>query len=100
MDQSIEPTSRAARDGRRNPAMPFDRAALAKAIAETSVAVPQRDEFRKAVVPLFQKVLSEGHARARAALEAGGRGMACARFLCDLEDELIRAIHDCVTRHI
>ena len=100
MDQSIEPTSRTARDARRNPGAPFDRAALAKAIAETSTAVPQRDEFRKAVVPLFQKVLTDGHARAREALEAGGRGLACARFLCDLEDELIRAIHDCVTRHI
>ncbi|MCB1543009.1 MAG: nucleotidyltransferase domain-containing protein, partial [Rhodoblastus sp.] len=100
MDQSIEPTSRLPRDGRRNPGAPFDRAALAKRIARLSAEVAQRDEFRKAVVSLFQQVLTDGHARAREALEAGGRGLACARFLCDLEDELIRAIHDCVTRHI
>ena len=100
MDQSAEPNSRTVRDTRRIAGPPFDRAALAKAIADLSAAVPSRDEFRKAVVPLFQQVLTDGHARAREALEAGGRGLACARFLCDLEDELIRAIYDCVTRHV
>ena len=100
MDQTTEPPSRIARDTRRVSGAPFDRAALSKALSDLSVAVPQRDEFRKAVVPLFLEVLTEGHARARATLEAGGRGLACAGFLCDLEDELIRAIHECVTRHI
>ncbi len=100
MDQSIEPTIGAARDGRRSVGAPLDRGALARAIADLSAEIAPRDAFRKAVVPIFQKALTEGHARAREMLEAGGRGLACARFLCDLEDELIRAIYDCVTRHV
>jgi len=100
MDQSIEQTSRSARDGRRHAGAPLDRAALAKAIADLSAEIAPRDAFRKAVVPLFQQALADGHARAREMLEAGGRGLACARFLCALEDELIRAICDCVKRHI
>ena len=100
MDPNFEPVSRTAREPRRIVGAPFDRAALAQAIADLSAKIRERDEFRKAVVPLFQQVLTEGHVRAREALEAGGRGLACARFLCDLEDELIRAIYDCVTRHV
>ncbi|MFV0280766.1 MAG: [protein-PII] uridylyltransferase [Rhodoblastus sp.] len=79
---------------------PFDRAALETAIAALSAEVGSRDAFRKAVVPLFQTVLTHGRDRARSMLESGGRGLACARFICDLEDELIRAIYNCVTRHI
>ncbi len=100
MDQSTNSVGRAPDPRRVNAGAPLDRQAIAAAIAEISDRIGPRDEFRKAVAPVFQQALLDGHARARQALEAGGRGLACARFLSALEDELIRAIYDCVTRHI
>ena len=79
---------------------PIDRSELAGRLATLHAKFRDRDEFRKAAVELFQAALAAGHERARQTLEAGGRGLACARFLSELEDELIRAIHDFVTRYI
>ena len=56
--------------------------------------------FRLAAVDLFRTVLEEGWAEARQALESGGSGRACAERLSDLEDQLIRALHDMARRHV
>ncbi len=55
---------------------------------------------RTAVVELIRAALNVGRARARAQLEAGGGGMACARQLSGLEDELIGAIYDYVVTYV
>ena len=44
------------------------------------------------VGPLMLKALTDGHAHARAALEAGGKGVDCAAELSALEDEIVRAV--------
>ena len=55
---------------------------------------------RAAVVEILRAALDQGHAVARARLEAGGRGLACARFLSGLEDEIIRALYHYVVSHV
>jgi [protein-PII] uridylyltransferase len=54
--------------------------------------------FRRGAVEAFAAALEAGRAEARRALEAGGRGRACASALSDLEDEIIRAVHDMAAR--
>ena len=79
----------------------IDRAALDARIAEAAQALGGKTpEFRKAAVEAFTAALTEGTAVARAALEANGSGMACGAHLAFLEDELLRAIHACVTTYI
>ena len=75
------------------------RAALEQPVAELC-RVERGHARRTAVVELFRETLSEGRARARAALEARGSGMDCARDLSTLEDELIGAIYDYVVRYV
>ena len=56
--------------------------------------------FRLAAVDLFRTVLDEGRAEARQTLEEGGSGRGCAERLSDLEDQLIRALHDMARRFV
>jgi len=56
--------------------------------------------FRLAAVDLFRTVLDEGRAEARQTLEEGGSGRSCAERLSDLEDQLIRALHDMARRFL
>ena len=58
------------------------------------------DILRKAVVDRLRSALDIGREKARAWLEADGRGMACATQISLLEDEIIRAIHRYVTRYV
>ncbi len=48
----------------------------------------------------FARLLAEGREIARARLEARGSGLACARLISGLEDELIGAIYDYVVRYV
>ena len=48
--------------------------------------------------PLSRAALEEGRAEARRVLEEGGKGLACAARISDLEDEIIGAIHDLALR--
>src|ERR1700678_3889144 len=54
--------------------------------------------FRLAAVDLFRTVLDGGRAEAQKTLEEGGSGRSCAERLSDLEDQLIRALHDMARR--
>ena len=56
--------------------------------------------FRKALVDLLRQTLAQGHQEARSRLEAQGRGLDCARWLSELEDDLIRIIHDYVITYV
>ncbi len=68
-------------------------------IAAICEEAPAPATARPQVIDELRAALEEGRAVARSALEAGGKGLACARFLSDFEDELIRAIFRYVTRY-
>ncbi|NUJ79533.1 [protein-PII] uridylyltransferase [Methylocystis sp. FS] len=75
------------------------RQALAPAIA--AICKRERGHARRtAIVELFRSALAEGREIARVRLEARGSGLACARLISGLEDELIGAIYDYVVRYV
>lgn len=76
------------------------RTELGEKIAAASREARSSDNLRASVVELLRATLGEGHRKARAFLDATGQGMACARYLSDLEDEIIGAIYDYVVRHV
>ncbi|PWB91708.1 [protein-PII] uridylyltransferase [Methylocystis sp. MitZ-2018] len=75
------------------------RQALAPAVA--AICKGERGHARRtAIVELFRSALAEGREIARVRLEARGSGLACARLISGLEDELIGAIYDYVVRYV
>lgn len=76
------------------------REGLRPAIALICASACNEVERRSAVIDLLRDALAQGRARVRAKLEAGGRGTACGRLLCELEDELIGAIYDYVVGYV
>jgi [protein-PII] uridylyltransferase len=82
------------------PAQLFDRAAIAKAIAQAHAAGVGGDDLRKHAVALFRAALELGRARARAVFEATSGGLACAGNLAKIEDELICALYDFVVTYL
>ncbi|WP_018407548.1 [protein-PII] uridylyltransferase [Methylocystis rosea] len=75
------------------------RQALAPSVA--AICKGERGHARRtAIVELFRSALAEGREIARARLEARGSGLACARLISGLEDELIGAIYDYVVRYV
>ncbi|ULO24664.1 [protein-PII] uridylyltransferase [Methylocystis sp. SB2] len=75
------------------------RQALAPSVA--AICKGERGHARRtAIVELFRSVLAEGREIARVRLEARGSGLACARLISGLEDELIGAIYDYVVRYV
>ncbi|HUO53558.1 MAG TPA: [protein-PII] uridylyltransferase, partial [Rhodoblastus sp.] len=78
-----------------------DRAALDARIAQLAEQHGgETPDFRKAVVEVLSETLTRGAAVARVALENKGSGLACGAHLAFVEDEVIRAIHQCVVKHI
>jgi [protein-PII] uridylyltransferase len=76
---------------------------LRQALAPAVAAICKRERGharRTAIVELFRSALAEGREIARARLEARGSGLACARLISGLEDELIGAIYDYVVRYV
>ncbi|HEY8261475.1 MAG TPA: [protein-PII] uridylyltransferase [Methylosinus sp.] len=104
-DMPATPAPRDQRETKLSPARPQApsaaglRATLGDRIAAAGEGAKPAEQ-RAAVVELLRATLAEGHENARAFLEAGGRGMACARYLSDLEDEIIGAIYDYVVRFV
>ena len=88
-----------ARRGRSAPADLFDRDEVETKLERLRAKI-KNDEaaFRRGAVEVFAAALEAGRAEAQRALEEGGRGRACARALSDLEDEIIRAVHDMAVR--
>lgn len=54
--------------------------------------------FRQTAVGLLVAALEEGRAEARRLLEDGGKGLACAARISDLEDDIIVAVHGLALR--
>ncbi|RNJ49290.1 [protein-PII] uridylyltransferase [Methylocystis hirsuta] len=76
---------------------------LRQALAPAVAAICKRERGharRTAIVELFRSALADGREIARARLEARGSGLACARLISALEDELIGAIYDYVVRYV
>ena len=76
---------------------------LRQALAPAVAAICKRERGharRTAIVELFRSALAEGREIARARLEKRGSGLACARLISALEDELIGAIYDYVVRYV
>jgi [protein-PII] uridylyltransferase len=75
-------------------------ARLQAEIAALRERIADSESFRQAGVALVAAALEEGRAEARRALEEGGKGLACAARISDLEDEIIVAIHDLASRAV
>ncbi len=57
-------------------------------------------DFRQAGLKLVAAALEEGRDEARRLLEQGGKGMACAERLSELQDDVIAAIHALALREV
>lgn len=78
----------------------FDRPAVLAQLAALhdaagDAAIPHFD-----LVTIFRDSLAEARAKIRRDLEEGGDGLRCARYLSDIEDELIRTLYDYVVRFV
>ncbi len=82
------------------PAELFDRADIARAIANAHAGGMDRDDLRRHAIDLFRQALEAGRDRARQAFEARSAGLACAGNLARIEDELIRALYDFVVTYL
>ena len=76
------------------------RAEMLERIGESCDGAATPESCRAGVVEMLRAALDQGHAVARARLEAGGRGFACACFLSELEDEVIHALYHYVVGHV
>jgi [protein-PII] uridylyltransferase len=78
----------------------FDRdQVLARLVALHAAAGPDEVPHFD-LVTIFRDALAEGRAKIRRDLEDGGDGLRCARYLSDIEDELIRTLYDYVVRFV
>jgi [protein-PII] uridylyltransferase len=59
-----------------------------------------KSAFRQAGMAVISAALADGRAEARRILEEGGKGLACAERLSDLEDDLIAAVHALALREV
>ncbi len=78
----------------------FDRSILTDAIAALYATAGSQADIRKEVIALFRGALEDGRTHAREVLEARRGGLACARYLSHVEDEMIRAIHAYVVTYV
>jgi [protein-PII] uridylyltransferase len=75
-----------------------ERVRLEGEIAALRERTPDDERFRQAGVGVLAAALEQGRDETRRLLEEGGRGLACAARLSDLEDEIILAVHDIASR--
>lgn len=78
----------------------IDRQALAAALTEIVNADASKDQTRNQVLKTLKNAWKDGKARAEIMLLEDGGGIACARRLSGLMDQLIIALHDFTVEHI
>jgi [protein-PII] uridylyltransferase len=94
------PRKRNARLGHSRAAL-IDRPALvARLDALAASHAGDKAAMRQAAVEELRDALAHGRSLARQWLEADGKGFACVTHLSHLQDEIVRAIHAFVTRHM
>ena len=76
----------------------LDGAALRGALS--ALHAEHGDDARGEVKALLQEALSKGRDAARARLEAGENGLAVARLLSAVADEVVSALYDYTTTHV
>ena len=100
MDSQPVPTERRRKTRTASARVGLDRAAIDEAMdAAKRECGGKEAEFRAATVDILRSALEQGRSEARRALEEGGRGHACAERLSDIEDQLVRALHDIARKH-
>ena len=103
MDTRVAATPRAAR-ARRAP--PLARVGIDRAGLLSEIAALRRQKgdsalsLRVAGLEIVAAALSEGRAEARRLLEEGGKGLACAERISQLQDDVIVAIHALALRQV
>src|SRR5271169_4982852 len=103
MDSRVAPNPRAARARRASPPprQGVDRAGL---LAEMAALKRQKGEgelsLRVAGLEVVAAALNQGRAEARGLLEDGGKGLACAEQMSELQDDVIAAIHALALRQV
>ncbi len=84
-----------------NPADFVDGHALRVALTESFRAHDGDDTAqRAAALDIFKETQAEGRARIREALEAGMKGLAAAKALCHLQDEITRSLYEYCRTHV
>jgi [protein-PII] uridylyltransferase len=73
---------------------------LGEAIAALHGDGAPASDVRREVIGLFRKYMEQEALQAKKALEARNGGLACARHLSDVQDELIRAVQAYIVTHI
>src|SRR4051794_1699058 len=74
--------------------------ALTAALAAVAGGGRDSAKARTAILPILKRALADGRAEAERLLTEDGRGSLCARRLSDVQDQLIRAIHDFAVEHV
>jgi len=82
----------------REPDPPLDAAAV-RAELDAIAAGGDAASARTALLARMRAISNDGRAAAEQRLLADGKGTACARYLSDLEDGIITALHDYAGRH-
>ena len=78
----------------------FDEARVERELEAARATYKDDLAFRGAAVEIFRGALEHARQEARVALEAGGRGRACAEHLSEIEDQMIRALHKMAKSHL
>ncbi|HEX4768803.1 MAG TPA: bifunctional uridylyltransferase/uridylyl-removing protein, partial [Lichenihabitans sp.] len=78
----------------------FDQRLLDDDVAALRLEFEDDAAFRRAVVERFREALAEGRAEITADFERDHGGLACARRLAALEDEIVRSIYAYVVRFV
>jgi len=81
-------------------ASPVDGLALRRELTAAAHGAEGRDALRKASVAIFKRVRAEGLAAAEAMLSVGGSGLAAARHISRVQDEIIGALYDFTVKHV
>ena len=79
---------------------PIDGIALRHELTAAARSVSDRDGQRKAAVAILKRALGEGREAGRAALDGGAAGLAVARLLSAVQDEIIGALYDFTVKHV
>ncbi|MBX8813160.1 [protein-PII] uridylyltransferase [Pseudochrobactrum algeriensis] len=78
----------------------IDRQALAAALTEIVNADASKDQMRNQVLKTLKTTWKDGKARAETMLLEDGGGIACARRISGLMDQIIAALYDFTVEHI
>jgi [protein-PII] uridylyltransferase len=92
-------TAAALRDPKPAPP-PVDGLALRRELTQLAQSGADAATVRKGLIARLKSERAAALDKARALLEGGGGGLACARLLSDAQDEIIRVLYDFTVKHV